>query len=40
MNAFSILFLLFRVKTRRGRILASMLSYISIGVFAFGLTEG
>ncbi len=37
---FSILFLLFRVKTRRGRILASMLTYISIGVFAFGLMEG
>lgn len=37
---FSILFLLFRVKTRRGRILASMLTYISIGVLAFGLMEG
>ncbi len=37
---FSIIFLLFRVKTRRGRILASMLTYISIGVFAFGLIEG
>lgn len=37
---YSILFLLFRVKTRRGRILASMLTYISIGVIAFGLIEG
>ena len=37
---YSIIFLLFRVKTRRGRILASMLTYISIGVIAFGLIEG
>ncbi|MBR4462919.1 MAG: hypothetical protein IKS51_10100 [Erysipelotrichaceae bacterium] len=37
---FSVLFLLFRVKTRRGRILASMLTYISLGVLAFGLLEG
>lgn len=37
---YSILFLLFRVKTRRGRILASMMTYISIGVIAFGLMEG
>lgn len=37
---YSIVFLLFRVKTRRGRILASMLTYISIGVFSFGLLEG
>lgn len=37
---FSIIYLLFRVKTRRGRILASMLTYISIGVLAFGLMEG
>ena len=37
---FSILYLLFRVKTRRGRILASMITYISIGVLAFGLMEG
>lgn len=37
---YSIIFLLFRVKTRRGRILASMLTYISIGVIAFGLMEG
>ena len=37
---YSIVFLLFRVKTRRGRILASMLTYISIGVTAFGLIEG
>ena len=37
---FSILYLLFRVKTRRGRILASMITYISVGVLAFGLMEG
>ena len=37
---FSILYLLFRVKTRRGRILASMITYISIGVMAFGMMEG
>ena len=37
---FSIVFLLFRVKTRRGRILASMVTYISLGVLAFGLLEG
>ena len=37
---YSILFLLFRVKTRRGRLLASMLTYISIGVMAFGIMEG
>ena len=37
---YSVIFLLFRVKTRRGRILASMLTYISIGVIAFGLIEG
>ena len=37
---YSILFLLFRVKTRRGRLLASMMTYISIGVLAFGLMEG
>ena len=37
---YSIIFLLFRVKTRRGRLLASMLTYISIGVMAFGLMEG
>ncbi len=37
---FSIIFLLFRVKTRKGRILASMMTYISIGVLAFGLMEG
>lgn len=37
---YSIIFLLFRVKTRRGRILASMMTYISIGVIAFGLIEG
>ena len=37
---YSIVFLLFRVKTRRGRLLASMLTYISIGVIAFGLMEG
>ena len=37
---YSIIFLLFRVKTRRGRILASMITYISIGVIAFGLMEG
>ena len=37
---YSIIFLLFRAKTRRGRILASMMTYISIGVLAFGLIEG
>jgi len=37
---FSIVYLLFRVRTRRGRILASMLTYISIGVLAFGIMEG
>ena len=37
---YSIIFLLFRVRTRRGRILASMITYISIGVTAFGLLEG
>ena len=37
---YSIIFLLFRAKTRRGRILASMLTYISIGVIVFGLIEG
>lgn len=37
---YSVVFLLFRVKTRRGRILASMMTYISIGVLAFGLLEG
>ena len=37
---YSIIFLLFRAKTRRGRILASMLTYISIGVIAFGFIEG
>ena len=37
---YSIVFLLFRVKTKRGRILASMITYISIGVIAFGLMEG
>lgn len=37
---YSIIFLLFRAKTRRGRILASMMTYIAIGVLAFGLLEG
>ena len=37
---YSIVFLLFRVKTRRGRILASMLTYIAIGIIVFGLMEG
>ena len=37
---YSIIFLLFRVKTKRGRILASMITYISLGVLAFGLMEG
>ena len=37
---YSIVFLLFRVRTRRGRILASMMTYISLGVIAFGLIEG
>ena len=37
---YSIIFLLFRVKTRRGRILASMMTYISLGVLVFGIREG
>ena len=37
---YSIVFLLFRVRTRRGRLLASMLTYISIAVIAFGIIEG
>jgi hypothetical protein len=37
---FSILFLLFRARTGRGRLLASMLTYISIAVIAFGILEG
>lgn len=37
---FSIIYLLFRAKTRRGRILASMLTYIAIGVLFFGVMEG
>jgi len=37
---YSIVFLLFRAKTRRGRLLASMLTYISIAVIAFGIMEG
>ena len=37
---YSIVFLLFRVKTRRGRILASMLTYISVAVITFGIMEG
>ena len=37
---YSIVFLLFRANTRRGRILASMLTYISIAVIAFGIMEG
>ena len=37
---YSIIFLLMRAKTRRGRILASMITYISIGVLAFGILEG
>ena len=37
---YSIVFLLFRVRTRRGRLLASMLTYISIAVIAFGIMEG
>ena len=36
----SIVFLLFRVNTKRGRLLASMLTYISLAVIAFGLVEG
>ena len=36
---YSIIYLLFRAKTRRGRILASMITYISIGVLAYGLME-
>ena len=36
----SIAFLLFRAKTRRGRLLASMLTYISISVIALGILEG
>ncbi len=37
---YSIIFLLFRVKTERGRLLASTITYISIGVMAFGVMEG
>lgn len=37
---YSIIFLLFRAQTRRGRLLASMLTYISIAVMAFGIMEG
>lgn len=37
---YSIVFLLFRAKTKKGRLLASMLTYISISVIAFGLIEG
>ena len=37
---YSIVFLLFRAKTRRGRLLASMLTYISVAVIAFGIMEG
>jgi hypothetical protein len=37
---FSIIFLLFRARTVRGRLLASMLTYISIAVIAFGIIEG
>lgn len=36
----SIIFLLFRARTVRGRLLASMLTYISIAVIAFGVIEG
>lgn len=36
---YSIVFLLFRARTRRGRILASMITYISIGVLIFGTIE-
>jgi hypothetical protein len=37
---FSIVFLLFRAKTKRGRLLASMLTYISVATIAFGILEG
>ena len=37
---YSIVFLLFRAKTRRGRLLASMLTYIALAVIAFGFIEG
>ena len=37
---YSIVYLLLRAKTRQGRLLASMLTYISIAVMAFGLIEG
>ena len=36
---FSIVYLLFRARTRRGRILASMFTYIALGVIAFGIME-
>ena len=36
----SILFLVFRARTRRGRLLASMLTYISVATIAFGILEG
>jgi hypothetical protein len=36
----SIVFLLFRARTKRGRLLASMLTYISVATIAFGILEG
>lgn len=37
---YSVLFLLFRAKTTKGRMLASLMSYISIAVIYFGIAEG
>ena len=37
---YSIVYLLFRARTKRGRLLASMLTYIAIAVMAFGIMEG
>jgi len=37
---YSVLFLLFRARTTRGRMLASLMSYIAIAVIYFGFAEG
>jgi len=37
---FSVCFLLFRAKTTKGRMLASLMSYISLAVIYFGFAEG
>lgn len=38
--AYSMWYLLRRVKTKRGRMLASLLTYIAIGIIALGIMEG